>query len=275
MNGWIKIYREIQEHWIWQDEKHLKWWLTIILNVNHEPKKFSVGTELFVCDPGQSFRSIQQWTDAFNCSKKTTVKFFKMLENDGMISYKILGNGNRRKHLLTVMNWDKFQVMETEMFRERKPECSANGNPNVPSNKNIKNDKEYKKRLLSEITISEFSELNSEYLEAAKSFQLLFKKNLQEAGAATTVIEKAKGSWVDDIRLMIETDKYEIEDLRSVYRFLQKDAFWKQNILSTSILRKQMPKLKMKIRNGTGRNFNKEATSWDELAEVVAGAFNV
>lgn len=198
-----------------------------------------------------------------------------MLENDGMISYKILGNGNRRKHLLTVMNWDKFQVMETEMFRERKPECSANGNPNVPSNKNIKNDKEYKKRLLSEITISEFSELNSEYLEAAKSFQLLFKKNLQEAGAATTVIEKAKGSWVDDIRLMIETDKYEIEDLRSVYRFLQKDAFWKQNILSTSILRKQMPKLKMKIRNGTGRNFNKEATSWDELAEVVAGAFNV
>ena len=31
MAGWIKIYRDIQEHWIWQDANKLKWWLDIIL----------------------------------------------------------------------------------------------------------------------------------------------------------------------------------------------------------------------------------------------------
>ncbi len=137
--GWISIHRSIQEHWIWANEKYLKYWMLILLNVNHEPKKFPVGNEIFVCSPGQSFRSIQQWTDLFGCSKKTTVKFFEMLKRDDMISTEILGNGNRRKHLLTVVNWDKYQKTETRMFRERKPECSVNGNPNVTPNNNENN----------------------------------------------------------------------------------------------------------------------------------------
>ena len=136
MSGWISIYRKIQEHWIWQDEKYLKWWLTVILNVNHEPKKFPVGNEVLVCNPGQSFRSIEQWTAMFLCSKKTTVKFFEMLKNDDMIHCEIVGKGNRRKHLLTVVNWDEYQKKETEISPSRKPECSVNGNPNVtPNNK--------------------------------------------------------------------------------------------------------------------------------------------
>jgi hypothetical protein len=136
--GWIKIYREIQGHWIWQDEKYLKWWLTIVLNVNYESKKFPVGTELFVCNPGQSFRSIEQWTDMFSCSKPTTLKFFEMLKKDDMIQTKIVGSGNRRKHLLTVVNWAKYQQTETENFTETVPKTLPKINPNVPPNKNNK-----------------------------------------------------------------------------------------------------------------------------------------
>lgn len=140
MNGWISIYRKIQEHWIWQDEKRLKWWLTIILNVNHEPKKFPVGNEVLVCNPGQSFRSIEQWTAMFLCSKKTTIKFFEMLKNDDMIQCEIVGKGNRRKHLLSVVNWDEYQKKENEVSTPRKPECSVNGNPNVTSNNKDNNE---------------------------------------------------------------------------------------------------------------------------------------
>ncbi|WP_423128232.1 hypothetical protein [Gaoshiqia sp. Z1-71] len=140
MKGWISIHREIQEHWVWQNEKYLKWWLTIILNVNHEPKKFPVGTELHVCKPGQSFRSVEQWTDMFSCSKPTTLKFFEMLKNDGMIQTEIMGRGNRRKHLLTVVNWVKYQQMETGNFTETVPETLPKQNPNVPSNNNENNE---------------------------------------------------------------------------------------------------------------------------------------
>ena len=156
MDGWIKLFRKIQSHWIWQDEKKLKWWLSILLNVNHAPQKFPVGDELLVCEAGQSFRSIEQWTSMFGCSKKTTAKFFDLLKKDGMISCEIVGNGNRRKHLLSVLNWEEYQQEETELYPPRKPECSVNGNPNVTSNKN---DKECKEQLISKYQAEFFDSL--------------------------------------------------------------------------------------------------------------------
>lgn len=137
MYGHIKLHREIQEHWIWQNATYLKWWLTILMNVNYESRSFPVGCEIHTCNPGQSFRSIEQWTNLFSCSKKTTVKFFEMLRNDGMIHCEVLGNGNQRKHLLTVINWDKYQGKETERVLEN----SMSRNSNVPYNKKEKKEK--------------------------------------------------------------------------------------------------------------------------------------
>jgi len=130
---------------------------------------------------------------------------------------------------------------------------------------NIKGDKtkEYKKSLLSEIIISDFPQLNKKYFESAKHWQKLFKKNLEDAGASTKQIENAKGVWIDDIRLMIETDGYSFEDFREVYDFLCKNSFWKKNILSTSKLREQMAKLKLEIKNPPVA-YTKQETGRDE-----------
>jgi uncharacterized protein YdaU (DUF1376 family) len=138
----------------------------------------------------------------------------------------------------------------------------------------VKESKDYKRVLLSEINSSDFSELNYDYVEIAKAFQLLFKKNLSEAGATTAIVDKAKGTWVDDIRLLIETDKYTIEDMRSVYEFLQTNSFWKKNILSTSKLREKIYKLKLELKNANNRTGSKEGTSKSQLAQVVAGHFS-
>lgn len=143
MPGWIKIERDIQNHWIWQDEKYFRWWMTILLNVNHEAKKFPVNTEIFTCKPGESFRSIDDWSKLFRCSKPTVFKFFALLKNDGMIQTKIVGRGNRRKHLLTVVNWQKYQQTETRNFTENKPETLPKVNPNK-NDKNKKKEKEAK-----------------------------------------------------------------------------------------------------------------------------------
>lgn len=144
MTGWIKIHRDIREHWVWQDATYFKWWATILLSVNHEDKKFPVGTELMTCKAGESFRSIDHWTDLFSCSKKTTIRFFRLLEKDGMIKTKTVGSGNRRKHLLTVVNWKEYQQTETEESTERVPGTPPKEYPNVPPNKNDKNEKNIK-----------------------------------------------------------------------------------------------------------------------------------
>lgn len=136
--GWIKVHREIIDHWIFQDERHFRRWLIILLNVNHTEVKFPVGDEVFICRPGESFISIDHWATLFKCSKPSVGKFFKLLENEGMLQRKIIGKGNRRKHLITVMNWAKYQGDETGIYPERKPEYTLNGNPNIPPNKNDK-----------------------------------------------------------------------------------------------------------------------------------------
>ena len=128
--GFISINRQIQDHWVWQDATYLKWWITILMNVNYAPTKFPVNNELHVCKRGESFRSIEGWTSLFGCSKKTTLKFFKLLEKDEMIERNILGSGNRRKHLLIVVNYDKYQRIETEDT----PEGNQNLHLKVPSN---------------------------------------------------------------------------------------------------------------------------------------------
>ena len=323
MDGWIIIHRKIQNHWVWDNERYLKWWLTILLNVNHDEVEFNSFGEVYTCKQGESFRSIEQWTLLFKCSKPTTVRFFKLLEDDGMIECKTIGTGNRRKNLLTVKNWaeyqklteinlkpnvtenfteensklekklnrrnrrpvkeseDVFSEMETGNFTEENGEISDKlnrtfypnnniYNNNISYSDNLSNSNSYKYNLLSEIKISDYTQLNPDYFEIAKSFVALFRNNLIEAGASTKNVDKAKGTCIDDIRLMIETDGYTIDDLRDVYSFLRKDEFWKQNILTTSKLRKQMDKLKLKIHGQTGKP-GKEGTSWNELAQIVSG----
>ena len=139
----------------------------------------------------------------------------------------------------------------------------------------VKESKEYKKALLSEISISDYPELKTDHVEIAKAFQLLFKANLVDAGASTVNVDKAKGNSIDDVRLLLETDKYTIEDLRSVYEFLQQNSFWKKNILSTSKLREKMDKLKLEIKNGDTRSNHTKGASKSELAQVLAGHFTI
>ena len=154
------------------------------------------------------------------------------------------------------------------------PECDSNAIKESKGKERKEKEKNYRKTLLSEIAISDFPELNKDYIEIAKAFQGLFKGNLQEAGASTKNADNMKGTSIDDIRLIIESDHYTIETLREIYHFLQVDRFWKKNILSTSKLREKMDKLKLQIKHGNSGANHKEATTWNQLAEIVAESYN-
>jgi len=235
------------DHWIWQDDKYFKWWMTILYCVNHESRKFPVGNEIFICNSGQSFRSIEQWTDLFSCSKKTTERFFSMLKNDRMITTEIVGKGNRRKHLLTVVNWEKYQQQETENYPERVPENTPKEYPKIPSNKNDKKDKKERidKNILSDIFLfqvdkSTLNDNQKKYFEIAFSFWEIISKNMSDLKIKSKNIENPTyGKWVEPIRQLFEIDKRTIDEIRGVFKFLKHDEFWRAQIRSTSKLRKK------------------------------------
>jgi hypothetical protein len=67
------------------------------------------------------------------------------------------------------------------------------------------------------------------------------------------VAEKTKKpdfvKWADVIRLMEETDKLSLSEMADVFRWANKDEFWKTNILSPAKFRKQFSVLQAKMKD--------------------------
>lgn len=105
MKGWISLHRSIRDHWIWQDPNKLRWWLDILMSVNHEDAKVNVGFQLFECKRGQSVMSLQSWAKRWGVSKDTVRNFFVLLAKDGMIHTENMSKTTR----LTVCNYDTYQ----------------------------------------------------------------------------------------------------------------------------------------------------------------------
>lgn len=151
-SGWISIYRSIRYHWIWQDPVKLKWWIDILLAVNHEDKKVNIGMRLIECKRGQTVMSLRNWADRWKVSKDTTRNFFELLKKDKMIITENLINTTR----LTVCNYDVYQgdLRTSQTSTEREPNASQtqadpnnndnNDNKVLESNPKIENDVEKK-----------------------------------------------------------------------------------------------------------------------------------
>jgi hypothetical protein len=106
-----------------------------------------------------------------------------------------------------------------------------------------------------------------QYFDIALAFQKLFIKNLEEKNSPTKNQTGAKFlSYVEPIRLMFENDGVKLEQVQSVFKYLNspQGEFWKSNILSTKKLREKFPQLVLKSKetlNGNRNNSNKYANS--------------
>lgn len=139
-NGWICLHRQITEHWIWQDPVKLKWWLDLLISVNHEDTKVNVGMQIYDCKAGQSIRSLGSWAKSFGCSKDTVRNFFRLLESDKMIRRETIGKSTRSTTRLTVCNYGRYQgrpySTPTSIRTQAVQDTNTNNNDNN-DNKNI------------------------------------------------------------------------------------------------------------------------------------------
>jgi hypothetical protein len=135
--GFIKVFRSIRKHWLWKDSERLKWWIDILLEVNHSPQKVIIKGTLFDCDRGQSLQSLQTWAKAWRVSIKRVRTFFELLEKDQMIVTKSVGKTTR----LTVCNYDTYNNWgQSEGISEVTSQVISQGNVKATNNK----DKNYK-----------------------------------------------------------------------------------------------------------------------------------
>lgn len=135
--GFISLFRSIRKHWVWQDAEKLKWWLDILLEVNHKPQKVLIGGKLIECKRGQTLNSLLTWSKRWRTNVSKVRRFFKLLESDSMIVTENVSKTTR----LTVCKYESYQDWrndnETIMKRKRngsETQATTNNNDNNDNN---------------------------------------------------------------------------------------------------------------------------------------------
>jgi hypothetical protein len=108
--GFIKLYRSVNRHWVWDDPEKLKWWLDILMEVNYEPKKVLIGGQLIQCERGQVLYSLSTWAKRWRVDISKVRRFFYLLKSDGMIETENVGKTTR----LTVCNYERYNDYKQE-----------------------------------------------------------------------------------------------------------------------------------------------------------------
>lgn len=105
-NGWIKISRDLPDHWLWQDAERLKWWLDLIFMAQWEDKQWMHDSHRFVLRRGQIVASVSYLVERWKRSKPTVINFLKQLEQDGMIERETI---YRQTSIITICNYESYQ----------------------------------------------------------------------------------------------------------------------------------------------------------------------
>lgn len=122
--GWIKLYRKIQDNPLWTEKRvfsRAEAWIDILIEVRHDEKPANVliGSTLVVCNRGQCIKSLDTWALRWGWNKSAVRRFFELLQNMEQIRHESATKTTR----LTVCNYDTYNQerngSETETKRKR------------------------------------------------------------------------------------------------------------------------------------------------------------
>lgn len=124
MNGWIKISRELPEHWIWRDANRLKWWLDLLFMASWDDSKQLVGSRLIEIKRGQLVASISYLEKRWGINHNTVIGFLKTLKDEGMITKTSVANVS----IITICNYEKHQAADNlsdKLNGEQSAKCAT------------------------------------------------------------------------------------------------------------------------------------------------------
>lgn len=138
MAGWIKIYRDLQDHWLAQDMEKLGRWISLLLMATHETKKVLVGNQLIELKRGQIIASNSFLAEKWDTSERTVLRFLELLEKDTMLHRCT----HRKVTILTICNYDSYQEKSKGKRTDSCTDSAPIAHQSVTENKNDKEEKE-------------------------------------------------------------------------------------------------------------------------------------
>lgn len=141
--GWVKIYRKIQDHWIWDDKPFSKQaaWIDMLLLASHTDNEFLLGNQVLKNEVGSFITSELKLADRWGWGRKKVRLFLELLQNEQMIVKK----GDNKKTAVTIVNYSVYANGEQE--KEQQEDINGTSTEHqgntIKNDKNDKNDKKY------------------------------------------------------------------------------------------------------------------------------------
>lgn len=125
--GYIKLYRQLQDCWIWNDKEYEVTkghaWIDILLSCNHEDKKVMFDGKPYIVKRGEWITSILSLSDKWGWGRKKVSNFLNILEEDGMI----VQDRNNKRTLIKVVNYDTYQGYDNDDGTTKEQQTNTKG----------------------------------------------------------------------------------------------------------------------------------------------------
>jgi hypothetical protein len=191
MQGWIKLHRKLLENPIvCKDSDHLAVWVYLLLNATHEAYPALFKGKKITLEPGQLITGRKSISSKLSVSESKVKRILIELENDQQIDRQ----RSNQNSLISILNWDKYQECDQQDGHQMTSKRPASDQP-VTTNKNVKNVKNEKKDIYSELP-TELHEPLKRFLEHRKklkkpmtdyAIELMLKKLIKLSGGDVRV----------------------------------------------------------------------------------------
>ena len=122
MAGWVKIHRDILDHWIYKDAEYFKVWVEMLLRARHskEPKTDLYHGIKYTVEYAQFIYGRKEWSKRLGISEQRLRGLFKKLIDDNMI--KVVEHLPRMT-IAEVINYEKYNHLVNHV-----PDIEPSGN---------------------------------------------------------------------------------------------------------------------------------------------------
>lgn len=106
--GYIKLYRDIRDHELWNDKPFARGqaWIDLLLMVNHKDTQVLFDGRLVPVYRGARITSLRKLADRWGWSVGKVARFLDELERDNMIRQE----RNRKRTMISIVNYEVYQT---------------------------------------------------------------------------------------------------------------------------------------------------------------------
>lgn len=117
--GYIKLYRDIRDHWIWKEKPYDRAhaWADLIMMVNHEDRKIMFDGHPVDVVRGSCITSIRKLGDRWGWSRSKVSRFLDDLEREQMVTQKRA----TKRTMISIDNYCIYQDSRATKRATKKP----------------------------------------------------------------------------------------------------------------------------------------------------------